>query len=106
MGLNFTSTYPSITCESFFTHQGKSPRSLCFSTLGFDGALTSRSTVQRDVPRPVTPAVHPEGAEPVALVSKLIISAMTCSSHCDVTITADPYSSEARRSRRPIRRLP
>src|SRR5437899_11240892 len=75
MGLNFTSTTPSVRAVSFLTHQGNVPAPDCFSTFGGLGAVGSFSTAHFGAPRPVTPAVQPPGSEPTASWSKVIVSA-------------------------------
>src|SRR5206468_5145039 len=71
IGLNFTSTKPSVSDVALFTHHGKVPLPLCISTLDLLGAPGSAATAQRGLPRPVTPQVQPDGIEPTASLSKL-----------------------------------
>src|SRR5215467_3500298 len=74
-GLNLTSTYPSFSETSFFTHQGNVPLPDCLSTFGLLGAVASGSIAHFGEPLPVTPVRHPDGAAPVGSLSKEIVSA-------------------------------
>jgi len=70
IGLNFTSTKPSASAVPVFTHHGKVPLPSCSSTWPRLGAAGSAATVQRGLPRPVTPHVQPAGAAPTVSLSK------------------------------------
>src|SRR5262245_822352 len=74
-GLNFTSTYPSFSETSFFTHHGNVPLPDCLSTFGLLGAVASVSTVHFGVPLPVLPANQPAGSSPAFVSSKFTVSA-------------------------------
>src|ERR1700722_17973258 len=70
--LNLTSTKPSLMLVSFLRSSGYVARPDCLSTLDFDGAVPSLSTVHFGSPDPVRVAVQPSGATPIWLLSKLI----------------------------------
>src|SRR5690349_3735867 len=76
MGLNLTSTKPSVTETLFLTHQGNVPCPDCFSTLGLLGAVGSASTAHFGAPRPVTPATQSAGRPPGFVLSKVSVSAI------------------------------
>src|SRR5206468_10097297 len=75
MGLNFTSTKPSLTFVSFLRQTGYVASPDCFSTFGLLGAVASFSIVHFASPLPVLVAVHPAGGSPIFASSKLTVSA-------------------------------
>src|SRR2546425_10474428 len=64
MGLNFTSTKPSLRLVSFLRHTGYVASPDCLRTFGLLGAVSSFSVVHFSSPLPVLVAVHPGGASP------------------------------------------
>src|SRR5881628_1923860 len=75
MGLNFTSTKPSLTFVPFLRQIGYVASPDCFSTFGLLGAVSSFSIVHFASPLPVFVAVQPGGAAPGVASSKLMVSA-------------------------------
>src|SRR5438477_3889898 len=75
MGLNFTSTKPSLTFVSFLRQTGYVASPDCFSTFGLLGAVSSFSIVHFASPLPVLVAVQPGGGWPSGALSKLTESA-------------------------------
>src|SRR5262249_55342803 len=75
MGLNFTSTKPSLMLVSSLMQMGNVARPDCFRTFGLLGAVSSLSTVHFAAPLPVWVAVQPGGGAPVSKLSKLTVSA-------------------------------
>src|SRR5687768_9635110 len=73
MALNFTSTKPSASDTSFFTHQGNVPSPVCWSTCFGLGAVASSLTAQRGAPLPVTPDSQPSGSPPGRAASKFSV---------------------------------
>src|SRR5206468_8591215 len=73
MGLNFTSTKPSLTFVSFLRQTGYVASPDCLSTFGLLGAVSSFSIVHFASPLPVLVAVHPGGASPGLASSKLMV---------------------------------
>src|SRR5215468_11161830 len=74
MGLKRVSTKPSASDVALRTHHGNVPLPDCLRTLGALGAVGSFSTVQRGVPRPVTPQTQAGGVAPTFRSSKLMVS--------------------------------
>jgi hypothetical protein len=64
MGLNCTSTKPSVIEAFFFTHQGKVPLPDCLSTFGGLGADAPAAIAHFGEPLPVTPHVQSAGGAP------------------------------------------
>src|SRR5882762_8255974 len=75
MGLNFTSTKPSLTLVSFLRQTGYVASPDCLRTFGLLGAVSSFSIVHLASPLPVFVAVHPGGASPGLASSKLMVCA-------------------------------
>src|SRR6266568_4119184 len=75
MGLNFTSTNPSLRLVLFFRQIGYVASPDCLSTFGFEGAVSSATTAHFASPMPVLVAVHPAGASPTLSSSKFTVSA-------------------------------
>src|SRR5436190_23961530 len=75
MGLNFTSTKPSLRFVSFLKQTGYVATPDCFRTFGLLGAVSSFSIVHFASPLPVLVAVQPAGAWPTVPASKLTESA-------------------------------
>src|SRR5437667_10346952 len=75
IGLNFTSTKPSLRLVSFLMQTGNVAWPDRFSTFGLLGAESSFSTDHFAEPLPVCVAVHPGGAAPALKLSKLTVSA-------------------------------
>src|SRR5438132_7697427 len=89
MGLNFTSTKPSLRFVSSLLQMGYVARPDCFSTFGGLGAVLSASTVHFASPVPVFVAVQPGGGAPAFRLSKLTESASaTTDSNVVVRMTA------------------
>src|SRR5215510_7268239 len=76
IGLNLTSTKPSLRFVSSLRQIGKVAWPDCLSTFGLLGAVSSFSTVHFAVPLPVLVAVQPGGSLPVSIESKLMTSAL------------------------------
>src|SRR5439155_9184163 len=74
MGLNFTSTKPSLRLVSFLRQTGYVASPDCFSTFGLLGAVSSFSMVHFASPLPVFVAVQPGGAAPGVASSKLTVA--------------------------------
>src|ERR1700722_2417989 len=77
--LKNTCTWPSLSDESFLTHQGKLCEGTwpaCLSTFGLLGAESSVSTDHLKSPGPVMPATQPAGNSPVLAPSKFTVSAL------------------------------
>src|SRR5215831_13311173 len=74
MGLNFTSTKPSLRLVSSLMQTGYVALPDCFRTFGGLGAVSSFSTVHFASPEPVLVAVQPGGGAPVLRSSKLTVS--------------------------------
>src|SRR6266498_2844250 len=75
MGLNFTSTKPSLRLVSFLRQTGYVASPDCLSTFGLLGAESSCSMVHLASPLPVLVAVQPGGASPGLASSKLMVCA-------------------------------
>src|SRR5438034_746798 len=75
MGLNFTSTKPSLRLVSSLKQIGYVATPDCLRTFGLLGAVSSFSIVHFALPLPVFVAVQPEGACPAGALSKLTESA-------------------------------
>src|SRR5215831_6678514 len=75
IGLNLTSTKPSLRFVSSLRQIGKVAWPDCFRTFGLLGAVSSFSTVHFSWPVPVLVAVHPGGGAPVLRLSKFTVSA-------------------------------
>src|SRR6266487_1645694 len=75
MGLNFTSTKPSLRRVSFLWQTGYVASPDCLRTFGLLGAVSSFSMVHFASPLPVLVAVQPGGASPGLASSKLMVSA-------------------------------
>src|SRR5205823_1413778 len=75
MGLNFTSTKPSLRLASSLMQTGYVARPDCLSTFGLLGAVLSASIVHFASPVPVLVAVQPGGGAPAFMVSKFTVSA-------------------------------
>src|SRR2546430_16517908 len=89
------------------THQGKVPAPDCLRTFGLLGAEASLSTVQRGVPRPVTPSTHESGSDPTAPVSKPMVSAEEeCRKTPVARYRANGHSREGNRQRGGNRQAP
>src|ERR1043165_1548029 len=73
--LNFTSTKPSFSDASCFTHHGYRPSADCLSTFGWVGAEASFSTDHLGAPPPVQPPTQPCGKCPGATSSKFTVAA-------------------------------
>src|SRR6267154_6852339 len=71
MALYFVSTKPSLMLLSFFRSSGYVARPDCLSTVNFDGAVRSLSTVHFGSPDPVRVDVQPSGVVPIRVLSKL-----------------------------------
>src|SRR5205809_3974117 len=72
IGLNFTSTKPSLMLVPFLKQTGKVACPDCFNTFGLLGAELSLSTVHFAVPLPVCVAVQPGGGTPAFMSSSLL----------------------------------
>src|SRR6266699_3766344 len=75
MGLNFTSTKPSLRLVSSLMQTGYVASPDCFRTLGLLGAESSATISHLASPLPVLVAVQPGGGAPVLRSSKLTVSA-------------------------------
>src|SRR5687767_5301237 len=75
MGLNFTSTKPSLRFDSSLIASGYVASPDCFRTFGLLGALLSCSTVHFGSPLPVLVRFQPAGADPDFKSSKLMLAA-------------------------------
>src|SRR6266567_6793993 len=75
MGLNFTSTKPSLRLASSLMQTGYVASPDCFKTFGLLGAESSATTSHLASPLPVLVAVQPGGSAPLLRSSKLIVSA-------------------------------
>src|SRR5437016_13080927 len=75
MGLNLTSTKPSLRLAPSLMQMGKVPSADCLRTFCLLGAESSSSTVHLVSPLPVTALVQPIGGLPAPASSKLIIAA-------------------------------
>src|SRR5437773_8819946 len=75
MGLNFTSTKPSLIFVSSLRQTGYVASPDCFSTFGLLGAVSSFWIVHFASPLPVFVAVQPGGAAPGVASSKLMVCA-------------------------------
>src|SRR2546426_704000 len=96
MGLNFTSTNPSLTLVSSLMHTGYVAWPDCLSTFGLLGAVLSTSIVHFASPVPVLVAVQPGGGAPAFRLSKLTESASaTTDSNVVVRMTAGTVFIEA-----------
>src|SRR2546429_8341967 len=84
MGLNFTSTNPSLRLVSSLMQTGYVAWPDCLSTFGLLGAVLSASIVHFALPVPVLVAVQPGGGAPAFIVSKFIVSA--CATTASVAV--------------------
>src|SRR6266568_8964439 len=75
IGLNFTSTKPSLRLVSLLRQTGYVASPDCLRTFGLLGAVSSFSMVHFASPLPVLVAVHPGGASPGLALSKPMVSA-------------------------------
>src|SRR5215216_5065868 len=91
MGLNFTSTKPSLRLASSLMQTGYVAWPDCFNTFGLLGAVSSATTAHRAWPEPVWVAIQPVGAFPVSALSKFTVSAGAAANSNAVRMTVETF---------------
>src|SRR5438132_948897 len=84
MGLNFTSTKPSLRLASSLMQTGYVAWPDCLRTFGLLGAVLSASIVHFASPVPAFVEIQPGGGAPAFMVSKFIVSA--CATTASVAV--------------------
>src|SRR5437016_14032128 len=107
MGLNFTSTNPSLRLVSSLMQTGYVAWPDCLRTFGLLGAVASASTVHFGRPLPVIVKVQPWGGVPAAALSKFRVSAMAFPSTNNASNTAarSTFIAEGRDGRVAVKQI-